>query len=178
MLGLVEVVALNGLENVVETFPVALGDEEGEIELFVGYTDSPATGNAVIVRDGVGEFVARTWDTGERRYDRARITRLDTLLAERPVPSCRLLKLDIEGAELLFFRGASAFLATHRPIIYGEFNPVWMRQFGHAFPDVGALAAPLGYRFYRHVPRRGFVPLPEPLEGVENILLLPEGVGL
>lgn len=161
-----EVVRLNALEDTVHPVNVALGDEEGAISLYMEDTNRASTGNAVLVKGTVGaEVTANT---------RAAITRLDALARERNIPSCRLIKIDVEGAELMFLRGGASFLRRCRPIIYGEFNAHWMRQFGHSFLDVAELMASWDYRFYQQVGRRArFVPLARPEPGTENVLLAP-----
>ncbi|HQT53611.1 MAG TPA: FkbM family methyltransferase, partial [Phenylobacterium sp.] len=36
------------------------------------------------------------------------------------LPSCRLLKVDVDGGEIGVLRGAEAFLARHRPLLVIE----------------------------------------------------------
>jgi hypothetical protein len=98
---------------------------------------------------------------------------LDRIAAELGISRCDVIKVDIEGAELEFLRGGRGFLSRHRPVIFGEFNRVWMQKFGNSLAEVADLVIPWGYSLYHYVGRRGFVRLREPSVGTEHILLLP-----
>lgn len=50
-------------------------------------------------------------------------------LAELPGP-IRLLKIDVEGADLKVVRGAANLIRTQRPMIILEYSPDWIRQLG------------------------------------------------
>ena len=73
----------------------------------------------------------------------------------------------------MFLRGATRFLATHRPIIYGEFNSYWIKRFGGSFLDVVGIVKPLDYRFFKETNHGQFVETSRPAEGDENVLLAP-----
>jgi FkbM family methyltransferase len=54
-------------------------------------------------------------------------TTLDTFSKNnRLVP--KVIKIDIEGAELLALRGASELLQKHRPVVIVEIHPFWLPQ--------------------------------------------------
>lgn len=162
------VIRLNGLEKVVFPQNLALGDEEGTIELHLEDDGGVETGNAVIVKcDVTKEYTANRT---------ARIAKLDELVKGLGIESCRLIKVDIEGAELMFLRGGSGFIAHAKPVIYGEFNAYWMKRFGHSFLDVAELVQPWGYTFFRETGPGQFQPVAEPRVGLENVLLVPPGV--
>ena len=91
---------------------------------------------AIADEDGVAEFVSNDRDgavgqirSGEvAQYQHSASTsvtsvaswRLDTLRATRRAPA--LLKIDVEGAEVLVLRGATRILATDRPIVVVEIH--------------------------------------------------------
>lgn len=77
------------------------------------------------------------------------------------VPSCRFLKIDVEGMELDVLKGATKFIAQHRPVLYIE-NDREDRS-----PDLVRFTAALGYRMYWHKP---------PLFNPNNFLKNPENV--
>ena len=140
-----------GLANV-EPHAVALGDGDGKASMIDvrdadGLPDpglshlGSATGGAAVV---------------------VPVARLDTL-SERTlrVDSCSFVKIDVEGAELLVLRGASAFLATHRPAILVELDRVMSARYGCSPAETVAFLERLGYepvsddapgpsRFFRH----------------------------
>lgn len=167
---LMRILRLNNLHQTVRALNTALGAERGSIELVVDHASSASTGNAVMVR---GDADTSAVEGGVR--ESAEIKRLDDVAHEMHIDACHLIKIDVEGAELMVFRGAAAFLRRHRPIIYGEFNAHWMKQFGHSFLDVAKMLLPWGYTIFREVDRRRFVPVSEPVEGLENVLLVPHG---
>jgi FkbM family methyltransferase len=160
-----EAVRLNSIEGTVRAFNVALGDEEGSIDMFMENGDGASTGNAIMVTRDVADEITQNVS--------ARITRLDTFAEEQKIESCRLIKIDIEGAEVMFLRGAIRFLAAHRPIIYGEFNSYWIKRFGCSFLDVVEILKPLDYRFFKETEHGQFSETLHPADGDENVLLTP-----
>lgn len=58
------------------------------------------------------------------------VARLDDL--EIPERRCSLIKIDVEGYELEVLAGAGDFVATNRPVIFGEFSTEWLRSRGFA----------------------------------------------
>jgi len=165
MMRIEEAVRLNGLEDTVRVFNVALGDEEGSIEMFMEDENGASTGNAIMITKSVAEEIVQNVT--------APITRLDTFAEEQKIESCRLIKIDIEGAEVMFLRGATKFLAAHRPLIYGEFNSYWIKRFGNSFLDVVDLLKPLDYRFFKEIEHGQFTEAFRPADGDEDVLLVP-----
>ena len=163
-----EAVVLNDLDETVRAFNVALGDEEGSIDMFMEDDNGARTGNAIMVTKSVADEIVQNVS--------ARMTRLDTFAAEQHIDSCRLIKIDIEGAEVMFLRGATRFLAAHRPIIYGEFNSYWIKRFGCSFLDVVEILKPLHYRFFKQTAAGEFIETMHPAEGDEDLLLAPDTV--
>lgn len=172
---LIRSVELNNLERVVAAHNVALGDEEGTIEMSMENDRNASTGNAVMVKGKItGKLGSNT---------NARITRLDDFAREKQIQACHLIKIDVEGAEVMFLRGGSDFLGEHRPIIYGEFSAYWLEQFGHSFVDAANIVAPWGYRLFRSVTSRQnmfkqsgharFTEFEHPEVGIEDVLLVP-----
>ncbi len=61
----------------------------------------------------------------------------------------RLIKVDIEGGELLAFRGAEKTIARDRPVIIYEENGPACRAFGYAPADLMEFLRDLGYQVKR-----------------------------
>lgn len=118
-----ENIAANGLDDVVQALPVALGDRNGPVAMLFDDSYGATTGNAVVEPSPdleIGQL--------ERAHVNSTMRRLDDMaedlcLEGRP---CRFIKVDIEGTEPLFFRGASDFISRHRPAILAESNPPWL----------------------------------------------------
>lgn len=131
---------LNGLEKIARACNVALGDHEGTLEISLETRHGAQTGNA-IASEIVGD---------EKGFTRVSctLTRLDTLAAAQGIARVDFMKVDIEGAEMLFLKGAAGFITAHRPAIYGEFNSGLMPKFGHSFLDVYAFFKERRYRAF------------------------------
>ena len=169
---LVECVTLNNLEDVVFAHGTALGDEEGTISLQMENQNNASTGNAVMVKGKIPVENAQAVTVS------APITTLDNFVQHHEIDQCDLIKIDVEGAEVMFLRGAVNFLSVHRPIIYGEFNPYYMAQFGHSFADAVEIVARWDYRFFKQVGRAGFVEVKNPEAGMADMLLCPSEISV
>jgi FkbM family methyltransferase len=89
---------------------IAVGDRDGEVEFWV------------MPEDSMGKLV-------ESPFQRAAvpaasitvsIRRLDSLVGQAVLPPPNVIKLDVEGAELLVLRGALLLLREHRPRVLIE----------------------------------------------------------
>jgi FkbM family methyltransferase len=174
-------ILLNGLESVVLARDIALGDQEGFIEMAMASDNRSLTGNAVMVKGEISRDFFKV-DTENKSSllklntinNEARLTKLDTFMEEEQIKDCHLIKIDIEGAEVMFLKGATSFLSKHRPIIYGEFNNYFLTRFGFSFLDVVNIVKPLGYRFFMQTTREGdFIEVFHPKADTENMLLVP-----
>jgi FkbM family methyltransferase len=104
---------LNALEGRVVSFPFGLSDHAAiiPISLREDFTRGSGTGNAAIVPDDQELEFAR---------ENIEICSLDSL--DLPFDRLDFIKLDIEGHEPNFLRGAARTIAKHRPIIFTEVN--------------------------------------------------------
>jgi FkbM family methyltransferase len=122
-------VTLNALEDYTTVREVGLGDEAASLTL-------------VAADYGVGNgAIALADKPGTDKFPRITVTieRLDDIDLPRPVS---FIKIDTEGYEAAFLRGASQTIQRDRPVIFGEFSSVWLERRGE---DVRAPLAALGY---------------------------------
>lgn len=151
--------ALNGHEGY-RVYPVAVGEQEGSMDLYVSTFAIHAS------------FVAR--ERGARRLQVPVVT-LDGLAARDRLPPPRLIKVDVEGAEALVFRGGARLIATHTPYILFEADENAAR-FGMCRAALCELLR--SYADYRFcfATGEGFVPA-EPLEDPRygDLLAVPPG---
>jgi FkbM family methyltransferase len=151
-----ENVAANGLEATVTVMPIALGANSGRIEI-----EQEAGGTANARR--VLERTDRSISVPLRAFDE--------VVEELGIARCDVVKVDIEGGELDFLRGAGATIESHRPLLYLELNEPCMSQMGWSDLDVIDLAREWEYEV-----------LVETIDGfsafrrtglLDNILLVP-----
>jgi FkbM family methyltransferase len=161
---LVNLIEANNLTNIVYPINTALGNEEGEIKLCM--ENNLTTGNAVLLK---GSLVQQ-----ERSTCSSTITKLDNFVTKHHIEKCDLIKVDIEGAEMDFILGGINFIQKTRPIIYGEFNPFWVKDFGYSFVDIANLVIPWEYKLYRQVGRQKFVEIKEVKEDIADVLMIPQ----
>lgn len=123
-------VAANGLTNIV-CEPLAISDCDGAATLYLTESDMSAS----LMKGFQAE------DTQQIGSLEVQTTSLDSYLAKRRIEGALILKVDIEGHEPAFFRGAARTLAARRPDIILEvlYEPD---------PALVAQLKSLGYRFY------------------------------
>lgn len=126
---------LSDISNV-DIFPLALGEDDGEISLHI------TEDTAFVTTGEVGPL-----STGESLQ--VPMSKLDTIWRQKGSPLVHLLKIDVEGAELSVLKGASGLLQTCQPILMVEANDL---NHLNAITD---WLSPLGYRCYR---KRNFCP--------------------
>jgi FkbM family methyltransferase len=112
--------------------PIAVSDTDSTVQLF---TDGA---------DGNSPSLVRT-DEGQSVTVPARS--LDSLMAEGRLPQPTVIKLDIEGAEILALRGAKRLLTgPNRPrALFIEVHDTYLPGFGSSADEVHALLHEYGY---------------------------------
>lgn len=102
-------VSMNALRNVT-VVPLAVSDRDGEAVMHLDAVDSGA--NSLL----------RT--SGSVRQERVRTVALDTYAAQERITRVDLIKMDIEGAELLALRGMRKVVQSNPSLIlFMEFTP-------------------------------------------------------
>ena len=143
---------------------VGLSDHDAQVTLHVPHAGSGAASLFPEYAPGAKDTITVS------------VHRADTYLPWRDFPGRLLLKLDIEGSELAFLRGAETLIRERRPLILFELNPDSvaaageepralldaLRALGYdrcaelaAFPDTLPLAST------PHQPQRNLLALPE-----------------
>lgn len=96
---------------------------------------------------------------------------LDSLIADGTVPAPHLMKVDVEGAEMLVFRGAAKLFAgpdAPRVVIFEELNTA-SRKLGIADGAPAEFLRARGYSLYL-LGERGLLPLPEVRPHAANLV--------
>jgi len=154
-------VALFRLKNV-RCHQVALGEHMGVGE-FVGGTGRPGSRSlAHLKAPGVDEGQA---------IQKISLLTLDRLVANQKLERIDFVKCDVEGSELMVFRGGQNVLTKYRPIVLCEIEERWMR-YGHTTEDVVRLFSTLKYSLF--VWREGRLSaVNEVSPQVNNYILIP-----
>ena len=125
---------LNATHNV-KSFNFGLSDQAGE---FTFYYPPEGSGNASSVnltgRSDVRSFQCQVRTLDE--FTRENGTRVD------------FIKCDVEGAELLVFKGGMETIARDKPVVLSEILRKWSAKFGYHPNDILELFRGLGYQAY------------------------------
>jgi FkbM family methyltransferase len=127
---------LNGMEQIhLNVF--ALGAEERMQSFF-----AVSEGNR-----GASSFIRRTAGDVEIEVP---VRRLDAYIEETGIARVHLMKVDVEGAELLIFRGARRLLTSEEaPILFFEASDELSARFGFTQRDVKSFLLDCGYALFR-----------------------------
>ena len=109
----------NGFEHVV-AYNCALGEAPGTLKIAWAPDAGNDGGTWLLAQPGLDEDLRRQGHA----FQETAVRTLDEVLGEQKVD---LIKLDIEGAELLALRGARALIERHRPTVVTEVNPSLLR---------------------------------------------------
>jgi|LGVF01.1.fsa_nt_gb FkbM family methyltransferase len=149
--------SLNDFRSV-RTYQIALSDTTGNI----GLTKKKKGG------------LTRLSSSSEEAFHDVSCTTLDDFILYNQIPRLNLLKVDIEGSEVNFLRGALQSISQFRPIIIIELNPNALKVFGNNVLEIVQILSKFEYIFYE--PQRGGVRLLNqmPKEGnYMNAIALP-----
>jgi FkbM family methyltransferase len=117
----------------------AVSDTEGEADiLWKDASGRRLTGMTRMSRGG---------ESGETL--RVRTLTIDGFRRLHPAGRVRLMKCDVEGAELLVLRGAVGTIEAARPLVFCELYEKYCARFGYAVRDVFAFFAERKYRTLR-----------------------------
>lgn len=138
---------------------VAVADRCGEVEFHAARPEKTGFSS---IRDLGSETAATTT---------VPCTSIDALAAA--LPTIRLVKLDIEGAELLALRGMSRLIERDRPWIISELDDQFLRSLGGSADDMVGFLRARGYDLSRVVERGDLEPMGSPPRDRCNIVAAP-----
>lgn len=133
----------NAVEDRVRVHRVALADRAGTMEM----TRTRHTNNRLVPERGAA--------SGEGPLERVEVVMLDDLAAREGIGRVALVKMDVEGAELLALQGGVRLLARDRPDLLLEVEERHLTRFG---ATIGALEDFLSTHGYGAATPAGFLP--------------------
>jgi FkbM family methyltransferase len=156
---------LNCCRNV-RTEKLALSDIAGSTKFFVA--TGGAEGFSGLRRPEVGAAV--------RSVD-VKTAILDDYLEQHAISMVDLIKVDVEGGELDFFKGARKLLAqANSPVILCELEDIRSRTWGHTAKQTADFVRSFGYRWFRPLSGGTLTAIPEDPELYEgNFIGVPPG---
>lgn len=128
-------IAANAVGDRVTAFNYGLSETGGAVEFFI----SPAAGTNASLKN-VADAHDATSVIG------LTLTLDQWVTNQQVVPD--FIKCDVEGAELLVFRGGRATLAKHKPIVFAELLRKWSKPFGYHPNDMITFFVELGYQCF------------------------------
>ncbi|WP_176445647.1 FkbM family methyltransferase [Blastococcus mobilis] len=146
---------LNGYADRVTVYRVALGEAQGTATLQIHADPS---------RNRIGDP-----DPGAAGSETVPVRLLDDLI-DGPVT---FIKMDVEGAEVLAYRGARRVLEKHRPIVLFEFQPDAGRSLGLDPMELWDGLVGLGYSMQRIVGEELQPVAQAPTTSVTNFVAIP-----
>lgn len=161
-------VALNEFAENVKINNLALGDEEGTVDLHI-FPELPH-GHASISTFDHKEFISYS----------SKIITLDSYLETNSVGNVDLVKIDIEGAELMMLKGASKLFKQSKPPVFEiEMALATSRGFGYVPNDlIEYIRSQADYDFYaidERYPRLTKIDGFAPDDIGANVLCVPNG---
>ncbi len=126
--------------NNVTTFNLALSDKESIIEMV-----SESTNDAHLKTGDAFKYIKEVSSNGNSGDKTMKALRLDDIMEIRNGARIDYLKVDVEGAELLVFKGAVETLKKFKPTIIFELNGQLTRRFNYRPIEVLLLLNEIGY---------------------------------
>jgi len=117
--------------------PVACSDSEGMVEFFAATRENAGASSLSKANAASAGPIARSY--------RVRTRRLDAIVRESGVTRVDVIKIDVEGAELLVLKGAGETLDRYHPVVAVEMIDQQLANMGTSSADVIGLLRTHGY---------------------------------
>lgn len=132
-------IAKNKLAEKIQLFPYAVSNVES-LTTFVTFENDV---------DGIANGLFNTGRVPEKSIAiPVETITLDSFLKRYNINQVDIIKIDIEGAELLAFEGAKDTLINLRPVVYFELNQLNLKNYNHTAEQTILFLKNLGYKIY------------------------------
>lgn len=125
-----------------KSYNIALSNIDGEIEFIMPKSDTYNTDTSTTI-----STVGTLAHFRDKDIVTVQCKKINTFLINEHIKRVDFVKIDVEGSELLVFKGADKLLAMH-PIIFTEFLERHFIKFGYNCQDFIDLLKEYNYRVY------------------------------
>ncbi|MEO8887422.1 MAG: FkbM family methyltransferase [Mucilaginibacter sp.] len=102
-------------------------------------------GEATHRLDGGTEVTDGTARLNKNSGTQIQVTKLDDLATENNLQNIKLLKIDTDGFDFKILRGSLGFIKEQKPVIFFEYDAVYLEEQGENGTDIFASLHNLGY---------------------------------
>ena len=127
------------LKNVYH-YNIALSDKRGYRNLIVPFDENKH------IRSALAHFSNE--ENEEGIIEKVPTITLDQFTLEKNIKKIKFIKCDVEGAELLVFKGAKSILLKQKPIILCEIDPRYTKRFGYTPNELISFLAKFDYKLF------------------------------
>ena len=140
---LVENVKLNGLEEIVTTTRCSISDKAGKVQIAIASEER--SGLNTIGREFSSKGVEKL------RIEEVEAQTVDQLVLSESLHRLDVLKLDVEGSEVLALKGAQLTIETFRPAIILGSNETTLEACGTHITELATIIRRMHYKAYQIV---------------------------
>jgi len=132
----------NRQDNVVLN-QTALSERVGRMMMNIAKTENMAALNTM------GNITHPAAQDGDFKQVEVSLDTIDNYVTDKEINRLDLIKIDVEGAELMVLKGAEETLKRYRPQIICEFSDLTTKGFGYQAKEIFDWLVQKGYRAYR-----------------------------
>lgn len=111
--------------------PIALSDTDGQATFVFSDDVDGSSSSGSHLEDAIVPLAAGTY--AKFKHETVECLTIDSFVAKTSPRIPQYIKIDVEGAEMMVLRGAPAFFAKHRPVIFMEVHNILLMHAVHAF---------------------------------------------
>ena len=130
-------VKLNSIQDRVSCHQIAISNFHGSLTLYKPEISGSSASSARNLHPTEGSIKLEV-----------PVTTLDILLNSLNIQNCELIKVDVEGAELMVIEGGLDSVKSFKPVIFLELLRKWSAQFNYSPNELLEILLPLGYRCF------------------------------
>lgn len=131
---------LNHLQDRIWAYPIAMFDELSLVDFRIAQPEGIA---------GLSQLGGAPASGRDYRVERHIALTVDFFVQHWPIAAPDVLKIDVEGGELMVLHGAEQVLRRHHPVVIAEYSAENSSRFGYHPDEMQAFLASLGYNHFQ-----------------------------